>query len=197
MCRSVTVAELPRAVRATGADAGWGREAVAEQRSLSAGLWLPADPESIFGLLTDITVHAVIDGSGTLQGAAIGPRRLTLDSEFTMGMRQARVLRPYRSLNRVVEFDQGHRIAWESMGVWRGHKIVGGQRWRWVLRPARGGTWVVHSYVWGYASLALVTVWLPGYPARARHTLPRSLDRLAALVGPGPRAPRPLPAPDR
>jgi hypothetical protein len=156
----------------------------AERRVVVASAVVRADLKTIFDILADVTRHAEIDGSGMLVGDAIGPRRLSLGAEFTIGMSQAG--RGYRSFNRVVEFEDGHRIAWESMGVWRGHKIVGGQRWRWTLAATEAGTRVVHSYVWGYARLPILTVWLPGYPARMAPALHRSLVNLSAAVSAGP-----------
>lgn len=98
-----------------------------------------------------------------------------------MGMQQ--LGRRYRSLSRVVEYEEGRRLAWESVGDWHGHRIVGGQRWRWTLTPLPGGgTSVQHTDLWGYARLPLLTIWLPGYPARARRTLPRSVAQLAAIL---------------
>jgi hypothetical protein len=98
----------------------------AEHRAVVASALIQAEPITIFEILADVTRHAEIDGSGMLIGDAIGPKRLSLGAEFTVSMRQPG--RAYRSFNRVVEFDDGQRIAWESMGVWRGRKIVGGQR---------------------------------------------------------------------
>ena len=101
-----------------------------------------------------------------------------------MGMSQAGA--PYRSLSRslsrVVEFDEGRRIAWESMGAWRGRKVVGGQRWRYVLHPRDGGTVVEHSYVWGYAVLPLLTVRAGGYPRRAARCMASTLANLEAAL---------------
>ena len=160
-----------------------GRSAVtrrAERRSVTAETVIRAEPAVLFDLLTDVSQHALIDGSGMVIGDGVGPPRLALGSEFTMGMQQYG--RGYRSLSRVVEFEEDRRIAWESMGTWRGHKIVGGQRWRWTLTPSAAGTTVAHSYLWGYARWPLLTVCLPKYPARAGATLPRSLHRLAILA---------------
>jgi hypothetical protein len=50
-----------------------------------------------------------------------------------MAMRQAGT--PYRSTNRVVEYQPDRVLAWESGGYWHGRKIVGGQRWRFTLHP--------------------------------------------------------------
>jgi uncharacterized protein YndB with AHSA1/START domain len=155
----------------------------AERRSVSATVEVPVPAARVFDVLASIDRHAEIDGSGMLQGEPIGPTRLALGAEFTMGMQQ--VDKPYRSFSRVVEFEEGRRITWESMGTWRGRQTVGGQRWRWVLTPIEGGTLVQHSYVWGYARLALLTVWLPLYPRRARSSLQRSLANLARIMSPG------------
>ena len=155
----------------------------AERRRVSAALEMDAAPERIFAVLADLGRHPEIDGSGTVLGAATGPDHLHLGAEFTMGM--AQLGRRYRSLSTVVEYEEGRRLTWETVGVWHGHRIIGGQRWRWTLTPRPGGgTAVEHTYLWGYARLPLLTVWLPGYPARARRTLRRSLLRLAALVTP-------------
>ena len=141
---------------------------------------LPASADRIFAVLVDPARHPELDGSGTVLGPPTGPARLHLGAEFTMGMQQ--LGRRYRSVSRVVELEEGRRITWESLGVWRGHRVVGGQRWRWTLTPTEAGTEVEHAYLWGYARLPLLTVWLPGYPARARRTMSRSLERLAAVL---------------
>jgi uncharacterized protein YndB with AHSA1/START domain len=150
--------------------------AKAERRSVSVTMVLSAAPETIFALLTDVNRHRELDGSGMLQGAPVGPDRLQLGSEFSMAMRQGR--RRYRSHSRVVEFEQDRRIAWETTGRWRGHRYVGGQRWRYVLVPVDGGTQVTQSYVWGYAMLPMLTVWLPRFPARMERAMPQSLRLL-------------------
>jgi hypothetical protein len=64
---------------------------------------------------------------------------LKLGDTFTMGMSQAG--KSYRSINQVVEFEPDRRIAWQSTGrKWRGHSLVGGQRWRYILQPNPAGT---------------------------------------------------------
>jgi hypothetical protein len=105
---------------------------------------------------------------------------LKLGDTFTMGMSQAG--RAYRSTNEVVEFEPGRRIAWRSTGTWPGHTIIGGQRWRYVLHRDPAGTLVEHAYVWGYARMPLLTIWLPGFPRRMRPAMERSLANLAILA---------------
>jgi hypothetical protein len=54
-----------------------------------------------------------------------------------------------------------------------------------ALHPApalRGGTLIGHGYVWGHASMPLLTVWLPGYPRRIRPAMEQTLANLAQLV---------------
>jgi hypothetical protein len=55
-------------------------------------------------------------------------------------------------------------------------------RWRYILQPDPAGTLVEHAYVWGYARMPLLTVWLLGFPRRMRSTMERSLANLAVLA---------------
>ena len=78
-----------------------------------------APAERIFEVLATPALHSVIDGSGTVTGEQPnGPERLSLGARFGMEMRMGA---RYRILNRVVEFEEGRRIAWRhfSAHVWR------------------------------------------------------------------------------
>ena len=139
-----------------------------------------------FRVLADPARHSELDGSGTLRGASRGPSRLSLGAKFSMAMQQGRA--SYRSLNRVVEFDDGRALAWETVGEYRGRRFVGGHRWRYQLipqEPAPGedspSTLVVHSYDWG-AALAAPLLRLLGYPRRAAGSMARTLQRLADTI---------------
>ena len=77
---------------------------------------IAATPAAIFAVLSDPSLHAVIDGSGTVQGAHSNERQLRLGSKFSMGMRMGV---PYRISNEVVEFEQDRLIAWRHLG---GHR---------------------------------------------------------------------------
>ena len=101
---------------------------------VSASRVIPAPPEQIFELLADPRQHHVIDGSGMVQGAASGPERLSLGATFGMSMKLGI---PYRITNKVVEFEEGKRIAWRHFGR---------HRWRYELEPVDGGTRVTETF---------------------------------------------------
>lgn len=153
----------------------------AEPRSETAERVVAAPPAAVFALLTDPRRHRELDGSGTLRGDVVGPGRLGLGDRFTMSMHQGL---PYRTTNTVVEYESDRLITWETWVEAGGVRLIGGQRWRYRLEPADGGTHVTHSYLWGHSRVA-PTLPALGYPRRMRATMPATLDRLArALDGP-------------
>ncbi len=80
---------------------------------------IDAPASRIFEVLARPAMHSVIDGSGTVRGEQPGgPERLSLGAKFGMDMK---IGAPYKILNRVVEFEEGRRIAWRhfSSHVWR------------------------------------------------------------------------------
>lgn len=130
---------------------------------------IAATPAAIFAVLSDPSLHAVIDGSGTVQGAHSNERQLRLGSKFSMGMRMGV---PYRISNEVVEFEQDHLIAWRHLG---------GHRWRYELRPVDGGTEVTETFDWS-TSRAPKGIELAGYPRRHVPNMERTLERLEAFL---------------
>ena len=166
-----------------------------EPRSVVVERWVAASPSQVFAVLTSLPMHAVLDGSGMVLDTVGETDELRPDSEFVMRMRQGPFR--YRSVNRVVEWEQNSLLTWETTGQWRGHTIVGGQWWRWELVsgqtaavttgpiPSGGcGTVVRHSYVWGRARAAWATVAVWGYPRRMEVGMRRTLDRLADHLSP-------------
>jgi hypothetical protein len=127
-----------------------------------------ATPDAIFELLADPSKHALIDGSGSVVGAAVeSPERLTLGSKFGMRMK---IGMPYRISNEVVEFDEPRLIAWRH---------VGGHIWRYRLEPVDGGTLVTEEFDWRPAKSATALKVMRA-PARNRKAIEATLDRLAA-----------------
>ncbi|KID27765.1 hypothetical protein HQ32_04970 [Prauserella sp. Am3] len=152
---------------------------MSERRSVHAERVVDAPAEKIFAVLANPRRHADFDGSGMVQGVAGTADRLGLGVEFQMNMRQGR---DYHSVNTVVEYEQDRLLTWETVGRWRGRKVIGGQWWRYRLFPHGERTLIRHSYLWGRATLPLLTIWLPGFPRRMALTMPDTLDRLARMV---------------
>lgn len=103
---------------------------------ISVSRVIPASPQRIFDLLADPAMHPVLDGSGTVKAARGGnPGRLSLGARFGMNMQLGG---PYRITNKVVEFEEGRRIAWRHWAR---------NIWRYELEPVEGGTKVTESFV--------------------------------------------------
>lgn len=89
-------------------------------RLVSATTTVRAPAARVFSLLADPSRHASVDGSGTgsVRGLLRGPDRLFLGARFAMSMHLGV---PYAIVNRVVEFEEGRRLAWThaSRAVWR------------------------------------------------------------------------------
>ncbi|MDQ3898130.1 MAG: SRPBCC family protein, partial [Actinomycetota bacterium] len=104
-------------------------------RAVQGSRVIAAPAQAIFDVLADPAMHPVIDGTDSVKSTAEGGhQRLAMGSEFRMSMR---IVVPYRISNRVVEFEEGRRIAWTH---------IGGARWRYELEPVEGGTRVIETY---------------------------------------------------
>ncbi len=132
---------------------------------------IAAPPEKIFEVLSDASLHSVIDGSGTVKGPRkSGVQRLELGTKFGMKMRMGV---PYVIGNEVVEFEQDRLIAWQHLGH---------HRWRFVLQPtADGATLVTETFDWSTAR-SQKAIELIGYPAKHEPNMERTLERLDAFV---------------
>jgi hypothetical protein len=133
---------------------------------------IAADPQRIFDVLADPARHPEIDGSGSVQRASTdSPERLSLDASFGMAMR---IGAPYRVTNRVIEFEEGRRIAWRH---------VGGHVWRYVLSPTATGTLVREE--WDPTAAPLPVRWFlrwSNFSRRNRAGMTSTLERLDRLV---------------
>lgn len=142
-------------------------------RAVTVERVIPAPAQAVFDVLADPAMHPLIDGSGTVRASrSDGPVRLGPGSEFGMRMRLGV---PYRLTNRVVEFEEGRRIAWSH---------VGGARWRYQLEPVEGGTRVRETFDLSTTTVPLLApaLELLGFPRRNRLGMERTLERLADVV---------------
>lgn len=149
---------------------------------LSVERTIPASPEAIFDVLSDPSKHSLIDGSGMLQGTSgqdQDQQRLALGATFGMGMKM--VMR-YSTVNRVVEFEDDRRIAWQTgpTGAWG--RVLAGRIWRYQLEPVDGGTRVVESWDITPDHQRFLLKLGGIYWGKTRRDMERTLTRLEELV---------------
>jgi len=104
---------------------------------------IPAPPEEIFDLLCRPEQHREFDGSGTVQKARRSGRRVGLGDSFGMDMRWGV---PYSTRNVVREYEEGRRIAWQTLAPAPLDKLFTGRTWRYELEPVDGGTLVRETW---------------------------------------------------
>lgn len=140
---------------------------------VSESIDIDAPPATVFAILADPREHPRIDGSGSVRGSIRGPDRLVRGSEFGVDMRLFGL--PYKTRNRVVEYEPDRRIAWRHFA---------GHRWRYQLEPtASGGTTVTESF--DYSMLPTpgrLFLQLVRFPARNREGIAATLPRLKAAA---------------
>jgi uncharacterized protein YndB with AHSA1/START domain len=140
---------------------------------------IPAPADQIFALLADASRHVELDGSGALQGLKQEAKPLELGSEFGMKMK---VVLPYRMKNRVIEFEQDRRIAWQTLPDYPfTEKLGGGRIWRYELEPVDGGTLVRES--WDISKESVFTKPLVrNLGEETRRNMSRTLERIEELL---------------
>ena len=144
-------------------------------RRVSASRVIGAPAPTIFKVLCDVSLHHVIDGSGTVRQPGPETPPLALGSKFSMSMKWGL---PYRIANEVVEFEQDRLIAWRHIAQ---------HRWRWELEPIdadehpEGSTRVTETFDWS-TSRAPRLIELAGFPARNLAAIERTLELLDAFV---------------
>jgi hypothetical protein len=101
----------------------------------SASCVVDAPPEAVFDYVRRPANHPAINGDGSVRGARIGPDAPAVGDRFGMRMKALGV--PYRTMSKVVELDEGRRIAW---------RLTGGHVWRWEMEPEGSGTRVTETF---------------------------------------------------
>jgi len=138
---------------------------------------IPALAERIFAVISDPAQHAAMDGSGTVRAAKdVSSEQLTLGSTFGMNMKLGI---PYSMVNTVIEFEPGHRIAWQTRPPGFLAGLFGGRIWRYELEPTDGGTRVRES--WDFSQEKVKAMVRPA----AKHTrtnMERTLERIEQIV---------------
>jgi uncharacterized protein YndB with AHSA1/START domain len=144
-------------------------------RTASVTRAIAAEPAAVFAVLRNPALHAVIDGSGTVQAARDSEAPL-LEAGATFGMRM-RLGVPYVIGNTVVEYEPDRRIAWRH---------IGGHRWRYEIEPgATPGTCLVtETFDWS-TSLFPPYITLLRWPQRHLPAMARTLERLERYVTTG------------
>ncbi|KUP96351.1 SRPBCC family protein [Thermobifida cellulosilytica] len=143
-----------------------------DERKVSRSAVIAAPAEKIFAIIADPRRHPDIDGSAMVRGNLYGPERLEAGSTFGMSMRLLGI--PYRTRNRVVEYEPDRRIAWRHFGP---------HRWRWELEPVdENTTRVTETFDYSHAGPYAFLYRLVGYPSRNARAIEASLQRLKQLL---------------
>lgn len=105
---------------------------------------IDAPAADIFAVVADASRHPEIDGSGSVKAVKPGaPEQLALGSTFGMSMKLGV---PYSMSNKVIEYEPGRRIAWQTTFAGPLGRFIGGRIWRYELEPSGGGTLVRESW---------------------------------------------------
>jgi uncharacterized protein YndB with AHSA1/START domain len=150
---------------------------------------IPALPEAIFELLADPRRHRLIDGSESVREAKTDLSRLSLGATFEMSMKLGI---PYTMTNKVIEFEEGRRIAWQPRPAARLARSLGGRIWRYELEPVQGGTrvrqtWDISQERWLFGKAGGLALGAPGFkfmvkPSRTHAAMAATLERIEHLL---------------
>jgi uncharacterized protein YndB with AHSA1/START domain len=139
-------------------------------RTVSASTVVAAPPDEVFALLANPHRHREFDGSGTVREAVSGPERLALGDRFGMSMK---IMLPFRTMNRVVEFEPDRRIGWCHAA-----RAI----WRYELEPVPGGTRITETFDYGGSPVAK-GMELLDFPKGNAKSIRDTLRRLRHIFG--------------
>lgn len=138
----------------------------AESRVVSASREIAAPAHEIFELIADPAQQSRWDGNDNLAEAPSGQRVLRAGEVFTMTLTTGAVRH-----NRVVEFEEGRRIAWLPAEP---DRQPPGHLWRWEVEPVNEtSSRVTHTYDWSQLS----------DPKRLERARATTADKLLASLG--------------
>jgi uncharacterized protein YndB with AHSA1/START domain len=137
---------------------------------------VPVPAARLFAVLVDPGMHAEIDGSGMVQGAATHEPITGTGDVFRIDMRHP-AFGDYQMDNHVREYVEGERIAWAPA---RADAQPVGHVWIWELQSEGDGTVVVHTYDWSGVPEEL-RAQIP-FPVVTEEQMGESIDKLAAAV---------------
>ncbi|MGJ9421588.1 SRPBCC family protein [Aeromicrobium sp. CF3.5] len=143
--------------------------------SITVQRTIAATPEVIFAYLSDAAKHQQIDGSGSLRGPKGDSVPLTMGTTFGMSMHMGA---NYSTVNEIVEFEQGRRIAWKTTGF---KGLIGGRIWRYELEPTTEGTVVKETWDISDERGAFL-VKRTSMPAATEKAMRKTLERISELV---------------
>jgi Polyketide cyclase / dehydrase and lipid transport len=140
-----------------------------------------AEPEAIFGILTDPHGHVAIDSSGMLMDATGEPVTIEGDSFVVHMDREALNDHPlglYDVTVRIVTLEPNREIAWKIEG-----QLNIGHVYGYTLEPIDGGTLVTSYYDWS----SIDQTWRDAgiFPVISEGALRATLGILARTVAPG------------
>lgn len=158
------------------------------ERKVTVERIIDADPQRIFDVLADPARHHAIDGSDSVNDPILeAPERLGPGSRFSMRMRtrpreftraafvQVAVAISHRGQlwNKVVEFEEPHRIAWHNFG---------NHVWRYELEPiAPSRTLVRETFDYSTNIAPWLLEWAR-FPDTNHAAMQLTLDRLAEVA---------------
>ena len=140
---------------------------------------IKAPPSAIFAIISDVSRHPEIDGSGSVVGTKPGaPQELALGTTFGMSMKLGL---PYSMSNRVIEYEPDRRLAWQTTLSGPLGRFIGGRIWRYELESVDGGTKVTETWDITQDKQGFLLKYGP-VASQTAQSMTKTLKRLAELT---------------
>jgi hypothetical protein len=140
---------------------------------------IKAPPSAIFAIISDVSRHPEIDGSGSVVKTKPGaPEQLALGTTFEMSMKLGV---PYSMSNRVIEFEPDRRLAWQTTLSGPLGRFIGGRIWRYELEPVDNGTKVTETWDITQDKQGFLLKYGP-VASQTAQSMTKTLKRLAELT---------------